>query len=194
VPAPTLTLTPALAPTLTPSPAPALTLTLRSLLSSGDEQDDEGDLSPRLRADPLRLALTSSIFPLAGGFPQCASREEAAGNTVNGFPIQRLRTLALTPRLSLIGFSQGGCPIDGGLGGGATYTIPLRPSLWLVAGAGYYVVPGRDVAIPTRTGADLRMDLVKKTDSGQLLRFGVEQKSGTNVPGRPVMVTFGMGF
>ncbi len=186
--------------TSVPAPSPALapgiwvpSLTLPSLLSTGDESGDRGDLSPRVAAEPLRLSLQSPIFPVGPGFDGCTTRTDASGNSVNGFPVQRFWGLRLAPRLTLAGFSNGGCPIDGAVGGGLTYAIPLRASLWLVTSGGFYAVPGRGSALPPRTSADLRMDLVKQTDSGRTFHFGIEEKKATGVGSTP-MVTFGMGF
>jgi hypothetical protein len=176
------------------SPAFLPPLTLPSILSPGDESDDRGDLAPRLAAEPLRLSLTSTIFPIGEGSDQCKTRTDASGNSIHGFPIRRFQALRLAPHLTLAGFSEGGCPIDGGMGGGVSYAAPLPSSFWLVASAGYYAVPGRGPALPARTSSDIRLDLVKQIDSGRTFHFGVEQKRGTGVTGAPVMVTFGMGF
>jgi hypothetical protein len=92
---------------------------------------------------PLVLSLEASVFPLAGAFPNCASREEDAGNSVGGIPVHHYVELRLTPRLVLSGFSQLGCPIDGGVGAAFTYAVPVRESTWLVFGGGVYGVPGQ---------------------------------------------------
>lgn len=134
--------------------------------------------------------MTSTIVPLAGGFPQCETLGDDVGNSIHGMPVQRLLFLRLTRHLVLHLFSSDGCPIDGGMGGAVTYSIPLRPSLWLVGSGGYYRVP----APPPRAAAEFRVDLVKETQSGQSLRMGIEKKSGTGVEGVPAMVTFGGGF
>ena len=131
---------------------------------------------------------------MAGEFSQCQTREDASGNSIHGFPIQRYQFLRLAPHLVLHMFSSAGCPIDGGLGGGITYTVPVRASLWLVASGGYYGIPGRGSALPARTAAEGRVDLVKETKAGSALRIGIEHKSGTGMQGVPAMVTFGSGF
>jgi hypothetical protein len=151
-----------------------------------------GDLSPAAAFEPLRLSLTSMIFPVGSQFPQCATLGDDVGNSIHGMPVQRFQFLRLAPRLVLTGFSSDGCPIDGGMGAAVTYAAPLQPSLWLVAGAGYYAIPGRGAALPARTATDLRVDVVKATPSGQTFRFGVQRKSGTS--GAPTMMTFGGGF
>ena len=153
-----------------------------------------GDLSPFFASRPLRLSLTTTIFPLAGDFPECKTREDASGNSIHGFPIQRYQFLKLAPHLVLHGFSSAGCPIDGGLGAGITYTVAVRPSLWLVASGGFYGIPGRPPVLPARTAVESRLDLVKETTAGSALRIGIEHKSGTGMTGVPSMVTFGSGF
>lgn len=65
---------------------------------------------------------------------------------------------------------------------------------WLVAGGGYYGVPGRGPVLPARTAQEVRIDLVKQTKAGPTFRIGVERKSGTGMQGVPGMVTFGAGF
>jgi hypothetical protein len=152
-----------------------------------------GGLDPWLVFQPLRLSLTSTIFPIGSSFPQC--EPEASGNTVNGFPVQHWLSWRVLPRLSLHAFSSLGCPIDGGLGGGVTYTSPLSSSLWLVGSAGAYAIPPRPPVLPARTSAEVRLDLMKQTNTGRTFQFGLEHKTGTGVTGVPVMVTFGMaGF
>ncbi|HYQ04578.1 MAG TPA: hypothetical protein VER96_38155, partial [Polyangiaceae bacterium] len=73
---------------------------------------------------PLRLSLTSGVFPQANAFSGCDTRAEASGNSVNGFALQRYSFLRLTPQLTLHGFSMVGCSVDAGMGGGLTYTVP----------------------------------------------------------------------
>src|SRR5580704_2319373 len=95
--------------------APNTQLTMTSPLWSGEPT--QAGLSPWLASMPLRLSLQSTIFPMAGAFPNCASLEESSGNSFNGFPVQRYTIVPLTPNLTLQGFSSGGCPIDGAIGG-----------------------------------------------------------------------------
>jgi hypothetical protein len=152
---------------------------------------------------PLRLSLEASIFPKAGGFPNCVSREEAAGNSVGGIPVQHFMMKRLTPRLVLSGFSQLGCPIDAGLGGALTYAAPLSASSWFVFGGGLYVAPGQVPlfgglgpslmngirAAPSATNMANRADLVWKTTGDRTYHLGV-QTLGRGLQS----VTFGGGF
>jgi hypothetical protein len=134
-----------------------------------------GDLSPWLASIPLRLSLQSGIAPIGGSFPNCESREDAAGNSFHGVPLQRYALLQLAPRLVLHGFSSAGCPVDGAIGGGVTYSVPLRPSLWLVAGAGVYGVPPH-APFPARLQSETRVDLLKELDGGRSLSVGIGRR------------------
>jgi hypothetical protein len=168
----------------------------------GDRADTASVLSGYRAAAPLRLSLEASVHPVGDGFPNCASLEDDAGNSVGGIPVQHYWMRPLVPRLVLSVFTQIGCPIDAGMGAALTYTVPVRESMWLVFGAGLYVAPGQ---LPlfgglgpsilqglqggdSPTQAAGRADLVWKTKSGQPLNVGVE-----TFPRRP-MVKFGGGF
>jgi hypothetical protein len=114
---------------------------------------------------PLRLSILSSVYsygPTVG--PRgCGAESVAMAGTI--FPTQPYTQIQLTPRLTLHGFSDLGCPGDryaplsAGAGAGLTYTVPLTPHVWLVASAGTYAVPaqrstmaagGLDLVIPQR--------------------------------------------
>jgi hypothetical protein len=144
------------------------------LLLLGEPTGSAG-LSPWALSTPLRLSLQSGIFPIGGAFPNCQSRQEASGNTVNGFALQRYAPLQLAPGLVLHGFSSAGCPVDGAIGGALTYSVPLRPSLQLVAGAGVYGVPAH-YPLPARTRSDFRVDVMKQLDGGRSLSVGVGKR------------------
>lgn len=103
------------------------------------------------------------------------SREEASGNTVNGFPVQRFASIRLTPALALQGFSSAGCPVDGAIGGGLTYAVPVGPSLSLVAAVGAYGVPAH-APYSARTTNDARLNLTKAVDGGKTLTVGVGKR------------------
>jgi hypothetical protein len=145
------------------------------------EPTGPGGLSSWVLSTPLRLSLQGDIQPIARAFPNCISREEAAGNTINGFAVQRFASIHLTKALTLQGFSSAGCPVDGAIGAGLTYTVPLQPSLWLVASAGIYGVPGH-APFPPRQSGDLRVDLTKQLNDGRTMTVGVGRR-GTTVGG-----------
>jgi hypothetical protein len=167
---------------------------------------DPGDASPFagfLLSAPLRLSLEGSIFPVARAFPNCLSREDDAGNSVGGIPVQHYSEVRVTPRLVLSGFSQLGCSIDAGLGAVFTYTVPIRESTSFVLGGGLYGAPGQGSlfgGLPTSLsgawrGGDSpvqmagRVDMVWDTKDGHPYNIGV-QSFGR---GRQ-QVTFGGGF
>jgi hypothetical protein len=140
---------------------------------------------------------------MAGGFPNCVSREDDAGNSKGGIPIQHYAELRLTPKLVLSAFSQLGCPIDAGVGAAFSYAVPIRESVWLAFGGGLYGAPGQiplfgglqpsllrglggtDSPLPVAG----RIDTVWKTPDGHPYNLGI-QSFGR---GRQ-QVMFGSGF
>jgi hypothetical protein len=72
---------------------------------------------------------------------------------------------------------MGGCAVDAGMGGGLTYAIPLRKSLWLVPSAGFYALPHASGGSATVTTA-ARIDLVKQLAWGRTLSVGIGTRSG----------------
>jgi len=170
--------TPALADD--PAPAPVWmptqpALQLRPLF--GEPTGDAQGLAAALAVMPLRLSLMSTTFPIAGalGGNPCASREEPSGNTANGFAVQHQAYLAITPQLVLHGFSTAGCPLDAGVGGGVTYTVPVSKSVFLVASAGAYslpsVQPGRVL-----TKGEARVDLVFRSTPDRAWGVGLGRR------------------
>lgn len=144
----------------------------------GGEPSSAGWPSPWVLSSPLRLSLQNGIFPFAPLFSNCGSVEDSPGYAAGGIAMQRYTFLPLAPRLTLHGFSSGGCAVDGALGGGVTYEMPLRPNLSLVAGAGVYGVPGH-APLPARTQSGARVDLIKQLDAGRSIGVGVGVQRGT---------------
>ncbi len=122
------------------------------------------------------------------GDANCLSREDDAGNSTGGIPIQHYAEVRLTPKLVLSAFSQLGCPVDAGIGGAFTYTVPLRESASLVFGGGAYAAPaqvplfgglstsilrglqGSDSAVHMAA----RVDVVWKSQDGHPYNVGVQ--------------------
>jgi hypothetical protein len=170
---------------------------------SGDDLGYVPPFSGSVLAAPMRLTLEGSIFPKAGGFPQCASLEDDVGNSVGGIPVQHYTDWQLTPRLVLSVFTQLGCPIDAGIGAVVTYTVPIRPSVAWVFAAGAYAAPAQfqlyggmqsalslalkgasaPAAVSTRT------DVVWKAADGHPYNVGVQALGQTRQ-----QITFGAGF
>jgi hypothetical protein len=179
-------------PTATPFPAPV-----------SPAGDSAVPFSGFRLSSPIRLSLEGSVFPRAGEFANCATLGDDAGNSVGGIPLQRYVEWSITPRLVLSGFSQGGCPIDAGVGGAMTYSVPLRAGASLVFGAGLYAAPGqfplwggaasvlslaaKGAYVPA--AASLRADVVWQDRKENPYHVGIQAVS----PGR-AQVVFGGGF
>jgi hypothetical protein len=164
----------AITPPATPS-SPASPL----LNLVGEPTGDTGALAGNLASAPLRLSLQNSIFPIGQGFDQCGTREDAAGNSTGGIATQRYTLLRLSTNLVLHGFTRAGCPIDGAIGAGITYSVQVRPTLWLVAGAGIYTAPAPALWAGGRTQNDFRIDLVNKVSNQRSFSVGVGKRGVT---------------
>jgi hypothetical protein len=170
---------PTFAPTVLPAyapPAPA------SVLAAPGGAADSSSLPPYSAVTPLRLALLSSIYPVGPAFGPGGCGVESVLATGTILPVQPYTQIALTPRLVLHGFSDLGCPgdryapLDAGIGGAITYTMPLRPNLWLVGSAGFYGVPPHGPGLG-RSTSDLRLDLVKRLADDRTISVGVGRRS-----------------
>jgi hypothetical protein len=149
----------------------------RVVAVSGEPTGDPNALDAFSAFTPTRLSLMSTLTPLGPSLgPDCAMEAEAAGNTFHGFPVQRYTFLQLTPRLVLHGFSSTACALDSGIGGGITYTIPVKKDLWLVASAGAYAIPGGSAALPTRKRTDAGLDLVMRPAPNRTLSVGLGKR------------------
>jgi hypothetical protein len=144
-----------------------------------DGLGEPGALPPVSAFMPLRLSLTGGLFPIGSVLSGCASREDGSGNSINGFPIERYSYLRLFPRLTLHGFSSGGCAVDAGIGGGVTYATPLGKKFWLVSSVGFYALPPADSAMSAVVTSSARLDLVKQLPAGHVLSFGMGTRNRT---------------
>jgi hypothetical protein len=153
-----------------PSPAsPTLSLV-------GEPTGDTGALPGYFASAPLRLSLASTIFPIGPAFDQCGTRGDATGNSTGGIATQRYTLLRLSPSLVLHGFSAAGCPIDDAIGAAITYSVKVRPSLWLVAGAGIYAAPAPAQYSVGRTQNDFRIDLIKQVSDQRSFSVGLGKR------------------
>jgi hypothetical protein len=164
----------------------------------GGEPTGQGAASAQyVLSTPLRLSLQSTLFPVASAFQGCASLTEASGNSVHGFPVQRYSFVPLAPRLVLHGFSSVGCPVDGAMGGGITYSVPVRPTWSIVMAAGLYGSPFLQL-LPRQQMTDLRVDVVQRAENGRSYGFGVGfMQSASFLTGAQEargVVTFGGGW
>ena len=149
-------------------------------------------------AQPIRLSLSSNYFSHGSLFPNCATREEAAGNSVGGMAVQKFTLLRLSPRLVLTGFSSLGCPIDGAIGGAVSYGVPLSATTHFVLSSGFYTAPALPPALVTRaeaktTGA-LRADIVWQTPKGSTRSLGIGTTAGVGGGASRNMFVFGGAF
>jgi hypothetical protein len=169
-------------PTGQAPPAPAMTRIVlrpfpRLVPGLGEPTGDPNALDPFSAFTPARLSLVSDLIPvgpLLGN--DCGEQSDASGNSFHGFPVQRYTFLQLTPHLVLHGFSNGGCALDSGIGGGVTYTVPLKKDMWLVASAGAYAIPGRGPTLPTRKRGDAGLDLVMRPAPDRTLSVGLGRR------------------
>jgi len=150
------------------------------MLSTGDPPRGAGSqLSPRLVSMPLRLSLQPVLLPVEppSTSQPCESREEPSGNTFHGFPLQGYASLRLIPQLTLHGFTNLGCPTNGGIGTAVTYTATLRPDIWLVVGAGAYAIPHAQVGAPAQY--DFHVDLMTRGHDDRVWSVGLGRKGVT---------------
>jgi hypothetical protein len=150
--------------------------------------------SPSILFEPLRLGLMSEVAPMGATEPGCRDRVEMTGSLTAASaatPMQFLRAvpLPLAPRLTLIGFSRAGCPIDSAIAGGLTYAVPLRPSIFFVASAGALLQPAFGKR-PLTIIPQVRADVVFDRGEGRSWSVGVKTNRAGSIPS----VTFGGSF
>jgi hypothetical protein len=159
-----------LPPPAGPSPPTPTALRLTPLF--GEPTGSAPMLPPALAVLPLRLSLLSQTFPIGNALGDGSCSSSAEANSQWGFPLQHQVYLAITPRLVLHGFSQQGCALDAGAGGGLTYSVPLSQKLWIVGSVGAYGLPSqRPGSFGTKT--DGRVDLLLRTSPDRIWGFGL---------------------
>jgi hypothetical protein len=127
--------------------------------------------------EPLRLALLAPSVPVGSMLAPCRDSVTSAGSVTAsrpGFAPQYASALRLVPRLTLYGFSRGGCAVDTAVGGGMVYAQPIVPQkLWLVGSAGSIFLPraGSLGAPVARTEA--RVDALVMRGDQHTMRFGI---------------------
>lgn len=194
--------------TFTPTPASAVPLTTSGVPIVGPMLGPpvvtwlftQGDANGASRGDalgassiifePIRLALLGSSVPAGAAEPHCRDSVESTGGASAGSPGFAMQHAAglrvpLIPRLTLIGFSRGGCTFDAGVGGALVYATPITKDISLVLSAGIYHVPqGAAVGAVTKT-SEVRMDVVFAKPKGRSYSVGVGTGPGIT------RVTFG---
>jgi hypothetical protein len=160
-------------------------LGLPNTRSDTNGTDGYGDRIGALAIEPLRLSLL-------GGFPMhplgepggCRDSVESTGSLTGGSTLYSQRMVARNllggeeprwnaPRLTLWGFQRGGCAIDGAVGGGLTFTVPIKRDVFFAIGAGAIYLPQGG---PNGTAAyDVkgRADVVFARPGGRSFNIGV---------------------
>jgi hypothetical protein len=126
--------------------------------------------------EPLRLSLLGPYVPGPSLSGPCADSLPSAGAVTAatpGFAPQYASAVRLVPRLTLYGFSRGGCALDAAMGGGAVYAAPLvDKKVFLVASAGYILLPTPVSGRPT-VGSAANVDVVLLRPDNKSVRLGI---------------------
>ncbi len=137
----------------------------------GDATGTPGDAT----IEPLRVGLLGDVPPT--GDPACAQPGAATAENANLAP-SYLTTLRLVPRLTLVGFSRGGCPLDGAAGAGIVYMVPIRPNVSLALSGGWVSAPHAGPNGTPLTSRAVRADFVFKQPDGRALSVGLKSGHG----------------
>jgi hypothetical protein len=155
------------------------------IFTQGDANGGRGDtLGPgSIIFEPIRLALLGAAVPGGAGDPECRDNGvESAGTAtagVPGFPAQHAAALQLIPKLTLFGFSRGGCQRDAGAGGALVYATPIRKDIWFVASAGILHLPHAGPGGAPVTKGHARMDLLFARPKGHSYAVGIGTRGVT---------------
>jgi hypothetical protein len=153
------------------------------LFTQGDANGGRGDAlgAGSLLFEPIRLQMLGSAGPSGGGDPACRDNTvESTGTAtagVPGFAMQHAAALQLVPKLTLFGFSRGGCP-NTAAGGAVVFAQPIRKDVSFVAGAGILHLPHPGLGAPAVTSGQAHMDLVLARPQGRSYSVGVGVRSG----------------
>lgn len=158
-----------------------------SIGSQGDALDDAA-------MEPLRLGLYTPFVPPPWNDPGCGESPEQSGSLtgMSSLPAQQILGLKVfgpatphastyairAPRLSLFGMSRLGCGLGSAIGGGATFTLPLRQSTFFVLSGGAIYLPHGAAGKPVG-GSQARADIVFAGEGGRSLSVGVGVMQGT---------------
>lgn len=173
-----------------PSPTPTSAFTMLGpphvtwIFAQGDANGARGDtLGPSsIIFEPIRLALQGSSVPGGHADPGCRDNNESTGSATAsgpGYPMQHAAALQLVPKLTLVGFSRGGCQLDAGIGGALVYATPIRKDIWFVASAGIFHLPHAGPGGAPATKLDARVDLVLARPQGRSYAVGVGTRGVT---------------
>ena len=150
------------------------------LFGQGDANGAAGDSHvPSFVLDPIRLGLLAGAVPFGAADPACGGSIEATGTATaasGGFAMQHAAALQLVPRLTLAGFTRGGCSIDAAMGGALVYAAPIRKDIWFVASAGILKLPHAGPVGTSVTTSQFRADLVFARPAGRSLAVGLSNR------------------
>jgi len=142
---------------------------------------DAGEPTYDRRFEPIRRGMLAEHPSGGAAEGPCENREGGTGQWRLFDPrmsattsYQTLRSVTLSPRLSLVGFSRGGCPLDGAAGGALVLVQPLPRAYSLMLSAGAMYLPHYGSAGNPVFDQQARVDVV--TPSG--VTFGVAAGRG----------------
>jgi hypothetical protein len=140
-----------------------------------------GSSDPRVPSyvlDPIRMALWGTAVPRPRGEPTCGGSEEFEESGLieigpRGPALRRVSNIQLIPRLTLSGFSRGGCASDTGVGGALVYAIPISSNVFLAASLGVLHLPHAGPNASSVTNVDARLDLHVRRPGGHSYAVGI---------------------
>lgn len=142
----------------------------------GDTSSDSAGLPLDLGMLPMRLSMTTFLWPQGKLVLGCDENTEYSANTSGYFPLQRAAAMHLVPRLTLVGFSTTRCPVDTTAGAGLMYTAPIRKDVWLVASAQIPILPTTTFVQKPTVPIEPRVDVVLKSSQDKTFSVGVGRR------------------
>ena len=141
-----------------------------------------------LALEPLRLSLLGN-HPWTPLDAMSGCRDQLADVRSGSAPAGFMTTYAMNllggpglswkmPRLTLFGFSRGGCTLDGAAGGGATFIVPFRQDIFFVASAGAIYLPATGPTATAVQSTSMRGDVVFRRPDGRSFSLGLGSSRG----------------
>jgi hypothetical protein len=152
--------------------------------SDANGSDGYGDRIGALAIEPLRLSLLGG-FPMHPlNEPGCRESVESTGSLTGGSTLYSQRMVARNllggnepkwdaPRLTLWGFQRGGCAIDGAVGGGLTFTVPIKRDVFFAIGGGAIYLPHAGPNGAAAYDVKARADVVFARPNGRSVNIGI---------------------
>ncbi len=122
--------------------------------------------------EPLRLGLLDEARMT--GDPACREHYRSEGP-----PTYFGNTLRLVPHLTLVSFSRVGCAMDGAVGGGLVYSVPIRKTIDLNLSAGAIYGPHLGPNGTPVLGKHAAASLVFERDDGRSFYIGLRRRGIT---------------